>query len=620
MRMPVSAATPARRRPSFCQHEIAVPDRGVGDGRKIKRRLEVGEAVLPPVKERPDGDLGPMDRDDPPGDSDEQPGERPEAGVVRGPRQVQAVQHLPAIPQSRKSSRALGADQRSNPVLLDALHTSHSTVLGLSLKSGMTQQKRLGQFFTPLEIAAALVRWVIRVRTDRLLDPSCGDGRFILHHRRSVGVELDPVNAAAARTRAPWALVHGGDFFAWATQTRERFEGIAGNPPFIRYQNFTGDIRAGALASASMLGAEFSALTSSWAPFLVVAAGLLQPGGRMAFVVPAEIGHAGYSRTLLPALCRMFNGVHIVACCEKLFPELSEDCWLLHCEGYGGQTDTIGLSVVERFAPASTPPRVTRRVPLAEWTAAGGRLRPFLLPRRILDLYSALVESPHVQRFSEVATANIGYVSGANDFFHLRPSEAQRRNIPNECLRVAVRKSGQLPHDAVDQPTVRRWIDGDEPVLLLDLKGVSNLPESVQHYLNEQSGQAARETYKCRNRAPWYVVPDVKVPDAFLSVMSGEKPLLVRNEQRCVCTNSLHAVTLKGGHTVQGLQRAWNSPLALLGGELEGHPLGGGMLKLEPREAARVPVPIAALELNAAERGTLEEGVTTMRHWRHYDR
>jgi adenine-specific DNA-methyltransferase len=43
----------------------------------------------------------------------------------------------------------------------------------------------------------------------------------------------------------------------------------------------------------------------------------------MAFVVPAEIGHAPYAAPLLEFLVRRFAVVHVVACRRKLFPELA---------------------------------------------------------------------------------------------------------------------------------------------------------------------------------------------------------------------------------------------------------------------------------------------------------
>ena len=89
------------------------------------------------------------------------------------------------------------------------------------------RRKHLGQYFTPADVAQSLVKWVVTKPSDRLLDPSCWDGQFLVCHRRAVGVELDLENARVSCERAPGALVHGGDFFRWSAATKERFEAIA---------------------------------------------------------------------------------------------------------------------------------------------------------------------------------------------------------------------------------------------------------------------------------------------------------------------------------------------------------------------------------------------------------
>ncbi|MBI3014930.1 MAG: SAM-dependent DNA methyltransferase [Candidatus Tectomicrobia bacterium] len=486
------------------------------------------------------------------------------------------------------------------------------------MTSSLENRKRLGQVLTPEIVARGLVGWVVRRENDRLLDPSCGDGRFVACHRASVGVEVHKDAAAVARTRAPWALIHEAEFFAWASETRERFEAAAGNPPFIRYQHFNGVVRERALKAAARLGARFNGLASSWAPFLVVTAGLLKPGGRMAFVVPAEIGHAPYAIPTLTALCDHFDEVQVIAVREKLFPELSEDAWLLYARGFGGNTNSIELSVVGRFVPIGQPPRRTKRVTLGAWREAGYRLRKFLLSADSLSTYQDLSTRREVVRFADVASVGIGYVSGANDFFHLRPSEAKSLGFPDEVLRVTIRKGEQLPSVRVDGNVVRKWLRRDEPVLLIDLKGVNELTPGIKRYLDGPAGREVRKGYKCRNRDPWYAVPDVRVPDAFLSYMSGVRPALVRNDAGCVCTNSVHAVTLKLGCSITRLQRAWSNPLVDLSCELEGHPLGGGLLKLEPREAANVRLPLGNLRLKSSEATALRDGIDDMRRWRHY--
>lgn len=482
-------------------------------------------------------------------------------------------------------------------------------------------QKHRGAYFTPDEVAATLIGWAVRSPRDRLLDPSCGDGQFIAGHRNSVGIEQDGHSAGEAMQRAPWALVHEGDFFAWAAETRERFECAAGNPPFIRYQTFKGAARERALGLCRRLGAHFSGLASSWAPFLVATASLLKPGGRMAFVVPAEIGHAPYAAPLLDYLVDNFERVQVVAVRRKLFPDLSEDCWLLYADGFGGCTAEIEFAALDSFDPTKCrrPPRAIA-VPVDEWRVDWRRrLRPFLLSAAARELYREAARHPLARRFNEIANVGIGYVSGANDFFHLRPSEAERLGIPANLLHPAVRNGRALPPRRLTGSTIAKWQAADDPVMLLRLPKIPamELPASVRRYLDSAAGHEAREAYKCRVREPWFSVPDVQTPDYFMSYMSGVSAGLVRNVGGATCTNSVHGVRVKNRSGMAAFLAAWDSSFMALSREVEGHPLGGGMLKLEPREAGQLLLaPSGALPANTAHE--LREAVGTMQRWRHY--
>jgi adenine-specific DNA-methyltransferase len=479
-------------------------------------------------------------------------------------------------------------------------------------------QKQAGAYYTPDPIATSLVQWAIRSDADRMLDPACGDGRFIRAHLNSVGIEQDPLAAATATAVAPRAVVHDADFFAWATHSKELFDCAAGNPPFIRYQMFKGDVRERALNLCARAGAKFSGLASSWALFLVATASLLKPGGRMAFVVPAEIGHAPYAAPLLEYLIGHFAVVHITAVREKLFPDLSEDCWLLYAESYSASTTEIRFTALETFTPLGQPPRAYQGVSVQEWRASWKRrLRPYLLPKETRELYQRVADDPTSYRLDDLASVGIGYVSGANDFFHLRPSEADHFNIPKRLLHPTVRNGRSLPDRNLTLGVVREWVRKDEPVYLLKLPKSPDIPPSVRKYLDTSEGHSAREAYKCRVRTPWYSVPDVQVPDFFLTYMSGRTVGLVRNSAHCTCTNSLHSVRLHDKRALSMLYDLWNTPFLQLSCEIEGHPLGGGMLKLEPREAAQIVLPSPTL-LEHLPGLALEDAIRTMQTWRHY--
>ncbi len=478
------------------------------------------------------------------------------------------------------------------------------------------KRKIAGAFYTPDDVAASLVKWAVRDQSDCMLDPSCGDGGFLVYHRNSVGIEQDQHALKIATARAPWAKIHAGNFFTWAQNTGERYECAAGNPPFIRYQHFNGKVRAQALELCRRLGVQISSLASSWTPFLVVTASLLKPGGRMAFVVPAEIGHAPYAVPLMKFLIANFEIVHLIALQQKLFPHLSEDCWLLYANGYGASTETIRLTKRINFDHVPITPEDFDNISVGDWRRMNYRLRPFLLPNHVRLLYRNLTDFHSAVRLGDVAEVCIGYVTGANDFFHLRPSQAVRLGIGDRFLFPSVRNGRMLKEDTVSHLSVCSWIQEDEPILLLRIEKEDALPESVKDYLDSADAEIAKAAYKCRVRSPWYVVPDVRIPDAFLSYMSGTEPRLVANVAKCSCTNSVHAVSLKGDMTINALQEKWNDPLARLSCEIEGHPLGGGMLKLEPGEAKRVV--ISGGKTRPQQILELEEGIQIMRRWRHH--
>ena len=70
--------------------------------------------------------------------------------------------------------------------------------------------KLRGGYYTDLDIAAFLARWVLQTRPKRVLEPSCGDGVFIAAIAQSdhsslrdlVAFEIDPKEAAKARLRS----------------------------------------------------------------------------------------------------------------------------------------------------------------------------------------------------------------------------------------------------------------------------------------------------------------------------------------------------------------------------------------------------------------------------------
>ncbi len=213
------------------------------------------------------------------------------------------------------------------------------------------------------------------------------------------------------------------------------------------------------------------------------------------------------------------------------------------------------------------------------------------MPPRARSLYRDLRRHKLVRRLGDVADVGIGYVTGANAFFHLSHDEATRWRIPDEFLRPAVLRGRSLRGLRFTREDWHGTLRAGEAAFLLHITADEcRLPEGVRRYIGHGVKLGVPNAFKCRTRSPWYRVPHVHLPDALLTYMIGVEPSFVANDAGVVVPNSLHMVRLRpgGAPSPAALAAMWQTSLTRLSVEIEGHALGGGMLKLEPTEAGNV--------------------------------
>ena len=175
-----------------------------------------------------------------------------------------------------------------------------------------TPEKLRGGFYTPMHIAAFLTRWAA-VGARHILEPSAGDGAFLralsaleVPPCEVTAVELDRIEANKAQQSLQGlsGRILNQDYLDY--EPDKPIDSIVGNPPFIRYQYLNAHTQLKAQALYSTLGLRFTKHTNAWVPFLIKSLSELQPGGRLAMVVPAEllnVLHAGAAREYLLRTC-----------------------------------------------------------------------------------------------------------------------------------------------------------------------------------------------------------------------------------------------------------------------------------------------------------------------------
>ena len=468
-------------------------------------------------------------------------------------------------------------------------------------------RKSRGAFFTPLAVTEFLTKWAVRGPSDHVLEPSCGDAAFLIPAAKMLqergasteaiaaqlqGFDIHPASLVQASERLAEsghaATLRASDFFDVAANGQ--YDAVVGNPPFVRYQSFSGDARLKALKAALAQGVRLTGLASSWAAFAVHAIGHLKPGGRLALVLPAELLTVGYAAQVRDFLMRRFSAVRLVVFEQLVFEDALEEVVLLLAEGIGGAThfkvyqakNAADLANVDMGGWTEFEPKQSDK-----WTSA-------LLSTQAMALYDASLSTPHFERLASWGSAYLGAVTGNNAYFTLSQTDAVAAGLQAKDLRsISPPGSRHLRGLTISKAAWESLCREDARACMFYPSG-KNPSVAAARYIKQGELDGVDQAYKCQVRSPWWQVPLVETPDLFFTYMNHDRPRLTTNDAGLEILNSLYGIKLNVGRKTLGrdlLPVASLNSLTVLGAEVVGRSYGGGLLKHEPREADKLPLP-----------------------------
>lgn len=416
----------------------------------------------------------------------------------------------------------------------------------------------------------------------RVVDAGAGTGRYALRAARRwpgaaiVAVEKDPALADAIRINARAIGVgiqlYRTDYLSLTLPPIEGPTAFVGNPPYVRHHDISAEDKAWYSREMSRLGLPHSQLAGLHTYFYLKSYLLSKHLDVGSFVSAAEWMETNYGKGMRQLFCRM-GGDNLIRVdpMERVFPDALTTSvigtWAIRKKGDVVFAD-LGTGTVEsRFSIARE-----ELFALEKWPGFGRLLPDQRGTRAVLGDYFRISR---------------GQVTGCNQVWIA--TEETKRLIPERYLFPCVTDASEIINAAgvLDSAaTLRRVID--LPMNFRDL--TASEARKVNAFLEMAKQRGAADSYIAKHRKSWWRVGLKPPPPIMMSYMGRRPPVFARNACAARLLNIAHALVPFRPLSIGSKDKlvTWlneNVSTTL------GRTYGGGLVKFEPGEAMRIPIP-----------------------------
>ncbi len=457
------------------------------------------------------------------------------------------------------------------------------------------QRRPLGATYTPSEIVSSIVTWVAaRSRPARVIDPGTGSARFLLEaghvlpEALLVGVEIDPLAALLARANLTAAgLDHraqilvrdyrDADFGEFKSTTA-----YIGNPPYVRHHQIEPEWKEWLAASSASLGLKASGLAGMHVHFMLATALHSRPGDLGAFVTSSEWLDVNYGHLPRMLFATRLGGVSI----HLVDP---------HATPFADAATTAAVTCFEVGEPGASI-RMERVPSTSDLGVLDGGRAFSRRQLRAAPRWSALLNGSKKPpegyvELGEICRVHRGAVTGANSIWI---TDADDPALPPDVLLPSITRAAELfnASDGVLSST-----HGLRAVIALpaDLEMFDEADRLlIDRFLRSAERRGVRSGYIARNRNPWWAV-GLRTPAPILATyMARRPPAFVRNLSTARNVNVVHGIYPREAMSATSLN-ALAAALRAAAPSAVGRTYAGGLVKFEPSEMGRIPVPEPAV-------------------------
>ena len=474
----------------------------------------------------------------------------------------------------------------------------------MRLKKDSSEQKLRGAYYTPLQLANAMVSLFASENISRVLEPSCGDGVFLdslngkgllsnIDAFTAVEIDADEAKKVKLNYKSNSNIsVVQEDFFDFYKQNykKEQYDLILGNPPYIRYQYLTDSQRKSLSAILISHGMKANKLINAWVGFLVACTQMLNDTGRIAFVVPAEILQVAYAEDLRLFLSNQFSRITLITFEKLIFPEIEQEVVVFIGEKGGEEKGIriIEMNDLDDFATLDLHSNGYKKMQHGKekWT------KYFTTPDEI-KIIQQIKKDLRFAPFSDSGTINVGVTTGHNDYFSIDKQTCDKYHLDDVTLPLIGRSSHAHGIYFTDADWKKNVESGKKARLIVfPDKDFSKYDSEHKKYIELGEKNEVNKGYKCSIRDRWYIVPSIWIPDAFFLRRNNLYPKFVLNKCGAISTDTMHRIKFKKDVDADTLLLSYYNSISFAFTEICGRSYGGGVLEILPGEMGNIMLPV----------------------------
>ncbi len=491
-------------------------------------------------------------------------------------------------------------------------HPSHQALPASGPRREALREK--GQFWTPDWAADIMAAYVLEPKPGKLLDPALGEGvffraakRYAKKHEFSLqlwGRDIDPdILQQAARTGLSAIDLKNVEIrdFVFDPPTA-RFPAIIVNPPYIRHHRISvADKKTLQEFARSTIGCSIDGRAGLHIYFLIRALETLAPGGRLAYIVSADICEGIFASSLWQWICSRFRLDAVVSFAHEAtpFPNVDTNA-LIFCI-----SNSPPVQEFDWFMCNSRDP--VELIAYFGGTPIPAKPKTVQMYRRTISeaLETGLSRPPDNEpkaqyKLGDFASTMRGAVTGANEFFLMTESRAQEMGIPERFLVKIIGRMRDIQGDEINSKDLERLEAAGRPTQMLYLTKfeIAQLPLNIQDYLASGVKQGLPEKALIKARKNWFWMEEREVPPILFAYLGRRNARFIRNTAGVVPLTCLLCVypKYKTKDFVDRLWRILSNPETIANLKKVGKSYGSGAIKVEPRALERLPLPDKLVE------------------------